>query len=93
MARHGRSRNGEDLKLEMSDRPCVKCGAAAMYMTNVKELGSLPKSGSFMGMSAVVSEQVVMRRTLCVSCGHLESYVADPQFLSRVPSLEAWTKC
>lgn len=77
----------------MGDRLCVKCGEAAMYVTTVKELGSIPKSGSFMGMTAVVSQQAVMKRTICVSCGFLETYVTDPDVLKLIPSLDAWTKC
>jgi hypothetical protein len=43
-------------------------------------------------MRAVVRERVAIRTLICVSCGYLETYVVDRDFLNQIPGSNAWVK-
>lgn len=78
----------------MNDRDCPKCPKGSIYATNVLDRDlSLPKSQSeVFGIRAVVNQPVAVRRLICATCGYLETYVVDQDFLKEVPSSEVWVK-
>ena len=53
----------------------------------------LPKSESdVLGVRAIVNQRVAVRRLICATCGYLETYVVDQEFLKQLPFSEVWVK-
>lgn len=78
----------------MNDGDCPKCPKGWIYATNILDFDMhLPKSESdVLGVRAIVNQRVAVRRLICATCGYLETYVVDQEFLKQLPFSEVWVK-
>ena len=63
----------------MKQSHCPKCGGKDIRTSDIKSGHSIPIT-SFRGAN--------LKYTVCVSCGHVEAYIADPKQLKRIA--EKW---
>lgn len=78
----------------MNEGNCPRCPKGSVYATNIFDNSlHLPRSQhDVMSMRAVVRERVPVRTLVCVSCGYVETYVVDHDFLKQIPNSDAWVK-
>ena len=63
----------------MKQSPCPRCGGRDIRTSDIKSGHSIPIT-SFRGAN--------LKYTVCVSCGYVEAYIADPKQLKRIA--EKW---
>ena len=65
----------------MKQQPCAKCGS--------KDVRTSDRKGTHSVIPITAFRSAYLKHSVCISCGYVEAYVADPKHLKAIA--EKWT--